>query len=136
MAQAYREALLRSAALRATHNPFFLGSALAAYQSEHRLDDRALAHHLFCPVSRLSRLALCRRPDPASPSFRQDVEQIAAYARAQPLRLGALLREVDAALALRGARDSGTALLAARDADPDGADEPRSPLSGAERGRE
>jgi hypothetical protein len=118
------EALLAKAAGRATERRFFLASALAAYQELHGMDDNALAAYLGCPPDRLSRLALCRRPDPGSTGFRNDTQRVAAYAGANPLRLGTLLRAVESAEALRGDGDASGALLAARDAEPEDGDEP------------
>jgi hypothetical protein len=60
-------------------NPFFLGSALAAYQRRHHLDDDGLAAVLGCSPSVLAQLRLCRRPGAAAPgrTAEEDTAQIA-----------------------------------------------------------
>lgn len=101
-------------ARRAEQDPFFMASALAAFCRLQGLDDHALAAFLRCPAEMLPHLALCRRPDPASPRFQSDVTQIATYARADPDRLVRLLRRVNALAAL-GATGRQDLLAAARD---------------------
>jgi hypothetical protein len=60
--------------------PFFLGSALAAYQRRHGLDDDGLAAVLGCDPAVLAQLRLCRRPGAAEPTSTAegDVARIAA----------------------------------------------------------
>jgi hypothetical protein len=67
-------------AARASTDPFFLGSALSAYQRRHRLDDAGLAAVLGCAPALLTQLRLCRRPGSAEPgrTAEGDVAQIAA----------------------------------------------------------
>jgi hypothetical protein len=101
-------------ARRAEQDAAFMASALAAFRRLQRLDDRALAEFLRCPVEMLPHLALCRRPDPASPRFQADVTQIATHARADPDRLVRLLRRVDLAVAF-GTSTAADHLAAARD---------------------
>jgi hypothetical protein len=108
-------ALLSRAAQRVREDPFFIASALAAYQAEHALADAALAGRLGCAPAQLARLGLCRRPDADSRRFGAEVQQIAAYAGVQPLPLASLLREVSALEAFRAAPSA--TLLAARDAE-------------------
>jgi len=110
--------LIARAANRAANDGFFLGSALEAYRGHYGFSDAQLASLLRCSVENLPRLGLCKRPDPSSSSFREDVERIAAYAVVDPLALGRLLREIDAISALRSGRDTTEAaglLMAARD---------------------
>lgn len=109
--------LMARAAARAADDPFFLASALAAYRQLTGMDDAALAAELGCDVAALTRLALCRRPDGASPMFKDEVPRIAAHAGADPLKLANLLRAADAAERMQTA--SPNALLAARDRGPD-----------------
>ena len=90
-------------AQRAEVQPFFMADALASFRALEGLDDAALAAWLGCPLEALPHIALCRRPDPASPRFRAEVEQIAAHTGAGALALVRLLRRVGAAGALRGA---------------------------------
>jgi hypothetical protein len=47
-------------AARAAERPFFLASALAAYQKRHGLDDAGLCRLLGCPPAALTTLRLCR----------------------------------------------------------------------------
>jgi hypothetical protein len=58
-------------------DPFFLGSALAAYQRRHGLDDDGLAAVLGCAPDVLTQLRLCRRPGAAEPgrTAERDVAQ-------------------------------------------------------------
>jgi hypothetical protein len=108
-------------ARRAEHDPFFMASALTAFRRLEGLDDAALAAFLRCPVEMLPHLALCRRPDPASPRFQSDVTQIATYVRADPDRLVRLLRRVNAFAALTSATQQDL-LAAARDREEEEAD--------------
>lgn len=101
-------------ARRAEQDPFFMASALAAFRRLQGLDDDALAAFLRCPAEMLPHLALCRRPDPASPRFQSDVTQIATYARADPDQLVRLLRRVNVFAALEPAAQQDL-LAAARD---------------------
>jgi hypothetical protein len=110
--------LLARASRRAASRPFFLASALAGFQALRELTDEQLATFLGCAPEALAELGLCRRPDPAAPTFRADVERVAAHVGAASPQLVRLLREVDSVAALRRAPlapvDRG-ALLAARD---------------------
>lgn len=111
---------LRRAAQRAAAHRFFVASDLAAWQELHHMGEEALAEFLDCPPDQLPRLALCRRPDPAGRDFRSEVERIAAHVGARAERLARLMREVEAARALRQADRPETQngrgmLLAARD---------------------
>jgi hypothetical protein len=69
------DALARSV----TGNPFFLNSALSAYQDRHGIHDPALAALLGCAPAVLTSLRLCRRPGIAEPdrSTEQDIGDIA-----------------------------------------------------------
>jgi len=109
--------LLRAAAARAADRSFFLASQLAAYQSLHSLTEADLAAWLGCQPDGLVTLALCRRPEISASSFRAEVEKVAARAGAKPERVAEALREVEAIMAFRRARQvqNGGMLLAARD---------------------
>ena len=80
---------LTQLARRTDDDPFFLGSALAAYKRKMGLDDQGLAAVLGCPVETLPQLALCRRP--VSATFDQDVQTIATRFDIDPLILGAIV---------------------------------------------
>lgn len=96
--------LLRYAARKAARNRFFLSEYLAEFRTDRGMTEDELARFLGCRSGLLSKLALCRRPDPESPKFRSDVEQIAAAFDMQPGRLVQLIREVDTLKALAEAR--------------------------------
>jgi hypothetical protein len=71
---------LDALAARVSDDPFFLASALAAYQRRHGLDDAALAKVLGCAPTVLTDLRLCRRPGAAEPA-RTAAEDMASIAR-------------------------------------------------------
>jgi len=108
-----QERLLARAAERTAARPAFLGSLLETYREMEAMDDSQLADYLGCPMEALPRVALCLRPAPAPPRFRDDVERIAARFALNPDRLATLVRHVDAVLGMRRG-GSGRELLAAR----------------------
>lgn len=81
-------------ARRVEADPSFMAHTLASYRRRRRLDDTVLAAVLRCSVEALPRLALCRRPDPDSASFRTDLAHIAHYVGCDADRLASLLRTV------------------------------------------
>jgi hypothetical protein len=110
----YKPSLTRLARL-AHKRPDLLASLIAAYQEQEGLDDTGLATFLDCPPGMLPRLALCRRPRQA-PHFRQDVERIASYVQASPIKLARLIRAAESREALGQLSGAGPSLLlAARD---------------------
>jgi hypothetical protein len=121
MNRRHRRDLLRHAAQRAEHQPFFVASALAAYRALHNLNETELAAFLGCTPEALPRLALCRLPDASTPRFRPEVERIASFSGVNSLHLAILLRDVDSTTALRRLTQSQRQtpeqgfLLAARD---------------------
>ncbi|MGI8553466.1 MAG: hypothetical protein ACR2PL_22185 [Dehalococcoidia bacterium] len=84
--------MMDHAAARAAANPFFVAYWLKRWQQSSGFDTLALAAWLQLPLSSLSRLALCRRPDPAGAAFTGEVAQIAEYAGCDAERLAGLLR--------------------------------------------
>ena len=86
----------RHAAKRAAAEPFFVASALAAFQRRHRMSAARLATWLGCPDADLSKLALAPRPDPASPRFAAEVSCIAAAIGCDRDRLAELLTQAAA----------------------------------------
>ena len=105
-------------ARRVEDDPTFLASALKQYALSEGLDGRGLAAALSCPVEALARLALCRRPRPTPPWFRQDVDRIATRFGANADALAAIVRQADALDRLRGIEaDERGLLMAARDQD-------------------
>jgi hypothetical protein len=112
---------LQRAAQRASQRPFFIASALLAYQTLGQLGEDELAEFLGCPLAALPKLALCRLPDAMASDFRAEVERIASYSGANSVRLAQILREVESTAALHNARyhqavtTGQGALMAARD---------------------
>ena len=84
-------------AARCAADPFFMASALAAYQKRHALDDAGLAAVLGCPLAMLTQLRLCRRPGAASPGWTAE-EDVAAIAQRFGVD-GVVLRRVVAEVA-------------------------------------
>ena len=117
--------ILRWAAKRAAEQPSLLGYELREYRALNNATDSDLADALGCSQESLVCLALCRRPNPSTPSFRADVEQIALHCGVNAQKLAGLLREVDSLRAIRqtpfppplAASQSGL-LVAARDRKP------------------
>lgn len=83
-------------ARRTSGNPAFMGHALEQYRVAHGHDARAMRKLLDCTPAALVRLALCKRPNPESGRYVQDVNQIARYAPCNPDWLLYILREADA----------------------------------------
>ncbi len=113
--------LLSLAAARASRQPFFMASALEAFRQATDTDEAGLATRLEIETSKLSRLALCRRPTPAeSQSFGREVQAIAEKFGIAPAKLANLLRQVASYEADKTARPIG--LMAARDYSEDEAE--------------
>jgi hypothetical protein len=114
---------LADLAARAAGDPFFLGFTLAEYARAEGLADDRLAAHLRCPVESLTMLRLCRAPRPDPDGFRADVERVAERFGADPAKLAAVVRQVEAVIRLRDAGSVAAEagfFLAARDGDPPG----------------
>ena len=77
-------------------DPQVMAPALTAYGRRAGLDEPPLAAWLGLTPERLLHLALCRRPDPASPTFAVDVTALAAYVGCLPEQLRTLLEQVAA----------------------------------------
>jgi hypothetical protein len=108
---------MHHAAARAAAREAFVASALAEYQALNGLDQRDLAAWLGIDPAKLTRLALCLRPEGTGMQFRKGIRQIVAATGVDGDRLAALLREVEGVRALRG-MPGGAApgmLMAARD---------------------
>ncbi len=103
-------------ARRVRDDPFFLASALADYAHSEDLDERGLATVLDCSQETLDLLRLCRRPRATAPSFRTDVDRIAARFGVRADTLTEIVRRADVLAAMRRDDASGQGLLlAARD---------------------
>jgi hypothetical protein len=107
---------LERLARRVESDPFFLAAPLARFAESERLDDEALAVRLGCDQDTLTRLRLCRNPEPEPPQFAADVERIAARFGLDADRLAEAVRRGQTVLRFRAAGTGGTgSLLAARD---------------------
>jgi hypothetical protein len=109
--------LVANAAARAAHRPFYLASAITAFQELRDIDDAQLLRFLDCSADTLNRLRLCRRPDADSSEFRSDVRRIADAFAIDLTSLLSLLRETASVDAMRGSRAQASTgfLMAARD---------------------
>lgn len=106
MVRSNDDGVLGWAARRAEQRPSFLAAPLATYRDIHGVAEEQLADFLRCPVGSLPTLALCRNPNLNEAGFRRAVERIASFVNADGVRLGQLLREVEAVEALRRAREA------------------------------
>ncbi len=111
---AERERLLRRAADRAAERPFYLASRLQRYRELEGIDEAELSRRLHAATEAISRLALCRAPDPAHATFRRDVVAVAAHAGVSADMLMQILRRVQVTDAVRRVAEA-PELLAARD---------------------
>jgi hypothetical protein len=118
------DTLLRRAAERAGHLPFYLASSFLAYARAERLDDAELAARVGCDLANLPLVLLCRRPTGEGAVFRADVEAIAERFALDAARLARLIRSADAVMTLAdaGSDQAPHLLAAARDRDPADAD--------------
>jgi hypothetical protein len=91
MNEQQKTALNRLAA-RLASDPFFLASALAAYQQRHGLDDAGLATRLGCHVVTLTNLRLCRRP---GAEIQEEVARIAERFGLDAAALGRVVDEME-----------------------------------------
>jgi hypothetical protein len=131
------ETMLLKLAARLEDDPAFMSHVLARYCQFEGLDKDALAVELGIPLSLLARLALCKRPDSDSPTFIDEISQIADFVLVDERRLSQIIREVDSLNALSraviegktedvisGNPFSNSILAAARDRDEDDDAEP------------
>ena len=78
---------LRIAALAAERDPAYVAHALAASRERIGADREGLAQWLGIAPDRLAALAIQPRPDPAAPTFTDQVRELADRYGAQPDRL-------------------------------------------------
>lgn len=81
-------------ARRMQQDPRFMAYALSAYQQQEGLDTEGLAQTLGALPEMLARLSLCKRPDPNSPRFAEQVREIADYTLTDETQLANILRQV------------------------------------------
>jgi len=94
------ERLLARAFEKAAEYSLFIAADLRLYRSFNGMPNEKLASFLNCTTIGLYKLGLCKRPDPLSPSFRSQVEEIASYSGVNGQRLAQLLRETDTTKAM------------------------------------
>jgi hypothetical protein len=90
----YGGAEVGAAASRAAIRPAFLASALAEYMGDREWTPEKLADWLHCAPGQLAALGLCRRPDPATPQFSEQVTQIVVHFRLDYWNLRRLLEDM------------------------------------------
>ncbi|HEX3151337.1 MAG TPA: hypothetical protein VHR66_24880 [Gemmataceae bacterium] len=107
---------LEALARRLESDPFFVACALRRYADSEGLDEPRLAQALGCTGETLTRLRLCRIPDPTR--FKDDVHQIAARFEVNRDAFAQAIRRGEVILKMRPdtPTDHGL-LLAARDED-------------------
>lgn len=121
-------ALLRRFVRRLSAETTYMAGAMAQYQRAEQIDDEALAQQLGTTAEMLTRLAMCKRPDPNSARFADEVRQIASFTGSDASVLARLLRQMQAlatfaempkptarADAARASRFEANILAAARD---------------------
>jgi hypothetical protein len=79
-------------AARTTDDPAFVGYALARWQAAEQLSEPETARALGMRADDLTLLRLYQRPDPAYPSYADDLRTIAAHCGANPDVLDRVLR--------------------------------------------
>ena len=85
------ENILARSARALMADPRIVAPALADHQARTGLKEEALAAWLGLTPERLHGLALCTRPDPASPNHAGDVDALARYIGCDTERLRQLL---------------------------------------------
>ena len=105
-----KEALLISAAERASSNPMFMGAILRA-DRDGEFDLADIAANLGADQLSVVSLALCQRPRASGAYFADDIRAIAAISGISAEAIVALVRRVDAVSAIRSAK--GVPLMAA-----------------------
>lgn len=89
-------AVLRRFARRLSADVGYMAVAMAQYQKAEQIDDEALAQQLGTTAEMLTRLAMCKRPDPNSVRFSDEVRQIATFTGSDASVLARLLRQTHA----------------------------------------
>ena len=105
--------LLKRLADRLSSDPAYMASALSVFQKTERIDHGGLARLLGTTAPMLARMAICKRPDPSSERFADDVRQIARYTACDAGALAGLLRQINALQRLSEAPASSSRRVAA-----------------------
>lgn len=89
-----KENLLQYMASRAAAQSFFMAHAVRAYQTAHQLDHTSLINWLGIEPEQLTRLELCRRPDPYGDKaqYLKGIATIAAKFGIDEFKLNLLLK--------------------------------------------
>lgn len=80
---------------RLQNNSGFMAQVLAIYKKQEALNDQILADQLNIIPEMLTRLALCRKPDPNSPQFADQIRQIASYTNTETAQIANIIRQVE-----------------------------------------
>jgi hypothetical protein len=102
MSEQEMPAPMSALARRLRNDPRYIAYALAAYQSQEKLTDEELGLELGMLPLLVIRLSLCKRPDPMSPDFADQVREIADFTVMDEEKLAHVLRQVDAVEKLAG----------------------------------
>ena len=95
--------LLESLRGKAREVSSFVAYALAVYQQSNKQSEAQIAEWLGCSVDEFQKLGLCRRPMGKDVTFRREVEQVANFAGADPVKLAQILRASESIIAFRDA---------------------------------
>ena len=104
---------LTRAAARGADHPWMFGAIVAAYCDIERCSTDDVAARLDCTTDTLMWISLCRRP--ARDQFADQIQSIATRFNVSARELAAIVRRVDAIVALRSSDESAQELIAARD---------------------
>lgn len=95
------ERLLSRLAERLSQDPTYMANLFALYKTHERVGEEELARLLKVSQGTITRLALCKRPNSSSTTFRDQIRQLAAFGGVDVTHLANLIRHVDALEALR-----------------------------------
>ncbi len=88
-------------AKRLNEDTEYMASILAMYQICERLTDQSLSELLGISPGMLARLALCKRPNPESADFAQQVRKLADFTGADVGAIANLIRQIEALEAMK-----------------------------------
>lgn len=86
---------LSGLASRLQNDPRFMSYVLAAYRQQEGLNVKELAQEFGTLPAMLLRLAICKRPNPNSTQFAEQVRELADYTLTDEAQLANILRQVD-----------------------------------------
>lgn len=102
MSEQELSAPMSALARRLRNDSRYMAYVLAAYQAQEKLTDEELGLELGMLPLLAVRLSLCKRPDPMSPDFADQVREIADFTLMDEEKLAHILRQVDAVEKLVG----------------------------------